>query len=162
MKNNDAVLIGKRLRELRKERNLTQADVQSELDVPGLKKYEIGLHIPTYHVLKELTAFYGVSFDDILAVDEITVSEARSNERAVPLKKQIQTLVEQSKIGKATLYHRGYKYLTCIVAESESIEMVVSLKDGSFSQQRHLEVCSEKEIHEVIAELKLLIKQLDC
>lgn len=61
-------ILAKRLRQLRKERNLRQEDIAIALGLStnGYQRYELGERDPAAPVLKDMADFFGVSADFLL------------------------------------------------------------------------------------------------
>ena len=59
------IIIGRRLKELRKEKKLRQSDVAEHLNVSRqtISKYERGEREPDYYMLIKIADYYGVSID---------------------------------------------------------------------------------------------------
>ena len=60
--------IGAFLKELRKEKDLTQEDLAEKLNVSGrtVSRWETGANMPDISLLVELAEFYGVSIPEII------------------------------------------------------------------------------------------------
>lgn len=69
-----------RLRELRKEKNLTLLKIADELNLPfeTYRSYEIGRRQADYDMLIRLADFFGVSVDYLLGRDEVTLADRLS------------------------------------------------------------------------------------
>lgn len=61
-------ILARRLRQLRKERNLRQEDIAAELGLStnGYQRYELGEREPVASVLKNMADFFNVSADFLL------------------------------------------------------------------------------------------------
>ena len=61
-------LFGDRLKELRKERNLTQEDIASMFDVTknAVYSWEVGKSQPSIEIIKRLAQYFGVTIDYLL------------------------------------------------------------------------------------------------
>ena len=61
-------ILARRLRQLRKERNLRQEDIAAELGLStnGYQRYELGEREPVASVLKNMAVFFNVSADFLL------------------------------------------------------------------------------------------------
>lgn len=159
MKDEDAVLIGKRLRHFRKTRKLTQNDAQTALGISGLKKYESGKHTPSYRILKLLKSFYDVSYDELLLPNSPAMTNGFT-EHDISLDEKINTMYET---GKYSLYHRGNKYCTRIYLEQDYIVIRVSTIDNSFDsikkiKQHKLRALAPAQLKTVIATMKAQVK----
>lgn len=64
--------IGSRLKQLRKQKNLSQTALADQLGVSKsvLSSYETGVHFPPYDVLLRLSRIFGVTTDYLLGVPE--------------------------------------------------------------------------------------------
>ncbi len=62
----------KRLKELRIENNLTQAEVSKRLGLTrnAFSNYESGIRQPSYETLKEICKFFNVSADYLLGLND--------------------------------------------------------------------------------------------
>lgn len=165
MKNRDAELIGQRLRHFRRAINLTQKDVQQELNISGLKTYESGVHIPSYPILKKLVELYHVSFDDILGLDDRAIPTIHLKEKSASLDKQIQIMLKQwRQTGKCSLYHQGYSYISHITTDRpDRLLITVSLLDRQIKRQEIIsrkgyENCTAEQVRVVIIRLKKQIR----
>ena len=70
--------LGEKLQELRKSRGLTQEALAEELHVSrtAISKWESGRGWPSIDSLKELSAFFGVTIDELLSAERlITIAE---------------------------------------------------------------------------------------
>ena len=66
-----------KLRELRKEKNLTIAEIAEKLNLPfeTYRSYEIGRRQADYETLIRIAEFYGVSVDELLGREGFTAKE---------------------------------------------------------------------------------------
>ena len=64
--------MGERLKELRKERNLTQKQVAEVIGITikGYNFYELGLREPPIDTLKKLCLFFNVSSDYLIGLSD--------------------------------------------------------------------------------------------
>jgi transcriptional regulator with XRE-family HTH domain len=79
--------LGDMLRTLREERSLKQCEVANALGVSNkiLSSYERGISQPPIGMLKKICAFYDVSSDKLLGLDDLSPSAAAKSETsAVP------------------------------------------------------------------------------
>ena len=79
---------GEKLQELRKNRNLTQEELAESLFVSrtAISKWESGRGYPSIDSLKEISAFFSVSIDDLLSGEkilDIARQENKANIRSV-------------------------------------------------------------------------------
>lgn len=76
----DTVKIGKFLSELRRERGLTQEQLAERLGTSNrtISRWENGNYMPPVEMLMELSAFYGVSINEILSGKRLNDNEAQS------------------------------------------------------------------------------------
>lgn len=67
------ILLGKRLKELREERNLTQKQVSDALKINSVTylHYEKSQREPPLLLLAEMACFFGVSVDYLLGLSDI-------------------------------------------------------------------------------------------
>ena len=72
----------KRLKELRKEKNILQKDVAKELNIKNTtySNWEVGVSEPDIHSLKKLADFFGVSIDYLVEREEDGVVIVSGNE----------------------------------------------------------------------------------
>lgn len=162
MKDEEAVFIGQRLRHFRKMRKLTQNDVQIAIGISGLKKYEIGLHTPSYRILKLLKTFYGVSYDELLSAD-VNIMQNSIKEYNDPLDIKIQSMLDKNETGIYSLFHRGNKYFTRIHTELNYVVIKVGSIDNKFEKQKEIELnkietLTAEQLKIVISALKTQIK----
>jgi transcriptional regulator with XRE-family HTH domain len=92
-----ARLFGRRLRALREERGLTQADLASRIHatVPQVSRYERGEGLPAAETLVTMTAVLSVDFNTLLAVD--TSLPPPPSIRDLPLLERFQGVEKLSK-----------------------------------------------------------------
>ena len=79
---------GKRLRELRKQKNLTQAQLAAQIGVKNsiISFYEVGDRIPSPEIIIKLASVLHVSSDYLLGIehgDSIDVTGLNENEKNV-------------------------------------------------------------------------------
>lgn len=93
-----ARLFGRRLRTLREERHLTQAELARRIHatVPQVSRYERGEGLPAAETLVSMAAVLSVDFNTLLAVD--TTLPTPPTIRDLPLLERFQ---EIEKLGKA-------------------------------------------------------------
>ena len=67
------LLIGKNIKRIRRERNLTQEEVATHLGISfqSISKWERGDGYPDITMLPVLSNYFGISVDDLLGVSEI-------------------------------------------------------------------------------------------
>ena len=65
----DMVKMGSFLAELRKERNLTQAELGEKLGVTNktISRWETGNYMPSVEILEELSTMYGMTINELLS-----------------------------------------------------------------------------------------------
>ena len=75
---------GRKLRELRETKTLTQKQVADRIGVTAsvVSAYENGIRMPSYSALVKLTTIYGVSSDYLLGISD---SPARDSQHIVSL-----------------------------------------------------------------------------
>ena len=111
----DQQKIGRFLKELRKEKNLTQEQLAEILNVSGrsVSRWETGNNMPDLSVLVELSEFYSVDIKEI--IDGERKSEIMNNEE----KETIEKIVEYAGTEKRQKAGKLNKYfvlgLTCFV-----------------------------------------------
>lgn len=68
----DIAMVGRKIQELRRQSNLSQDELASRLFVTrqALSRWENGISFPTIDTLEKLTAIFGVSFEEILCLEE--------------------------------------------------------------------------------------------
>lgn len=76
----DTIKIGRFLSELRRERELTQEQLAERLGTSNktISRWENGNYMPPVEMLIELSAFYGVSINEILSGKRLDDNEAQS------------------------------------------------------------------------------------
>lgn len=76
----DTVKIGKFLSELRRERELTQEQLGERLGVTNktVSRWENGNYMPPVEMLVEISAFYGVSINEILSGKRLDTEEVET------------------------------------------------------------------------------------
>ena len=77
-----------RLKQLRKAKNLTQAQVAQKIDVTAsmVSSYETDIRLPSYEVLIKIALLFGVTVDYLLCLDDkrfIDISGLSDEEAAV-------------------------------------------------------------------------------
>jgi transcriptional regulator with XRE-family HTH domain len=80
--------LGKRLKELRIQNNMTQQQVADRIWVSKamISSYELATRTPSYEVLIKLSKLFGVSTDYLLGVDrERTINISSLNEKQIKL-----------------------------------------------------------------------------
>ena len=72
------LLIGKNIKRIRRERNLTQEEVATHLGISfqSISKWERGDGYPDITMLPVLSNYFGISVDDLLGVSEIEKNDA--------------------------------------------------------------------------------------
>lgn len=70
------LLIGKIIKQLRQERDLTQEDVATHLGISfqSISKWERGDGYPDITMLPALSNYFGISIDELLGINEIAKS----------------------------------------------------------------------------------------
>ena len=70
----DSEKVGKFIRKLRKENNLTQADLANKYGVTyqAVSKWENGINLPDISLLKEMSKDFNINIEDILEGENIT------------------------------------------------------------------------------------------
>lgn len=73
----DMVKMGSFLAELRKEKNLTQAELGEKLGVTNktISRWETGNYLPSVEMLEELSNMYGLSINELLSGKKLTAEE---------------------------------------------------------------------------------------
>lgn len=90
--------LGKRLKDLRKEKGLTQQQVADRVWVSKavVSSYEIGTRTPSYEVLIKLAKLFGVSTDFLLGVSPKRVINADNlTEKQITLVTQLVKEIER-------------------------------------------------------------------
>ena len=66
------ITLGKRLKELREENNLTQKELAEKLSINAVTylHYEKGQRQPSLELIAEIAVFYGVSVDYLLGIKD--------------------------------------------------------------------------------------------
>lgn len=66
------ILFGDKLKELRKEKNLTQTDIAKMFNVKDatVSAWEVGKSQPSFEIVKELAKYFGVSIDYLLGFNQ--------------------------------------------------------------------------------------------
>lgn len=90
----DQQKIGNFLKELRKEKNLTQEQLAEELNVSGrtVSRWETGINMPDLSILVELAEFYDVD------IREIINGERKNEKMEKDLKETLEQVAEYSDI----------------------------------------------------------------
>ena len=75
------MLVGQRIRKLRKEKNLSQQDLGYELGVTKVSVcgYENGTRTPSLDVLVNISEVLGVSLDYLVGREEVVINEENEN-----------------------------------------------------------------------------------
>lgn len=73
----DMVKMGSFLAELRKERNLTQAELGEKLGVTNktISRWETGNYMPSVEMLEELSTMYGMTINELLSGKKLSTEE---------------------------------------------------------------------------------------
>ena len=73
----DMVKMGSFLAELRKEKNLTQAELGEKLGVTNktISRWETGSYMPPVEMLEELSNMYGMSINELLSGKKLSTEE---------------------------------------------------------------------------------------
>ena len=73
----DMVKMGSFLAELRKERNLTQAELEEKLGVTNktISRWETGNYMPSVEMLEELSTMYGMTINELLSGKKLSTEE---------------------------------------------------------------------------------------
>lgn len=73
----DMVRMGRFLAELRKERNLTQAELGEKLGVTNktISRWETGTYMPPAEMLEELSHMYGMTINELLSGRKLSAEE---------------------------------------------------------------------------------------
>ena len=73
----DMVKMGSFLAELRKERNLTQAEQGEKLGVTNktISRWETGNYMPSVEMLEELSTMYGMTINELLSGKKLSTEE---------------------------------------------------------------------------------------
>ena len=100
------MFVGTRLKELRKEKNLTQKELGSKLNVTKVSVccYEKNVRVPSLETLEDLSDIFGVSSDYFLGRDIPIVMED-SVDYSVKISKEELELLKQFRLHK-DLYYR--------------------------------------------------------
>lgn len=97
--------IGKFIKELRKEKNMTQQDLASKLNVTdrAVGNWENGRRLPDYLILKDLCDTFGITINELLTGEKITKNDylEKAEKNLIRLRSQID---KRKKIVN-TLYH---------------------------------------------------------
>ncbi len=67
-------LIGKRIKELRKSRNMSQEFLAEQLGIEPrqLSKLETGKHYPSFETMSNLLKILGISFEDFINIEHLS------------------------------------------------------------------------------------------
>mgnify|MGYP004678848699 CR=1 FL=1 len=85
-------MISEKLKELRKNQNLTQSDIAKKLGITrsSVNAWELGISIPSTRYIVELSELFGVSADYLLGIPETsTVNVDGLSEKEVGVIKEI-------------------------------------------------------------------------
>ena len=85
--NMDQEKIGKFIKELRKNNNLTQADLALKYGVTyqAVSKWENGKNIPDISIIKQMSKDFNINIDDILDGENKSVSKSKSHKYYIPI-----------------------------------------------------------------------------
>lgn len=109
----DQIKIGEFLRELRREKELTQEQLAEQLNISrrSVSRWETGRNLPDLDILMEMTDYYGVELKEILN------GERRSGKMNKELKETVLQVAEYSNEDKRKLTGRMNKlFITGLVA----------------------------------------------
>ena len=78
----DMVKMGSFLAELRKERNLTQAELGEKLGVTNktISRWETGNYMPSVEMLEELSTMYGMTINELLSGKKLSTEEYKEKQ----------------------------------------------------------------------------------
>ena len=85
--NMDQEKIGKFIKELRKNNNLTQADLALKYGVTyqAVSKWENGKNIPDISIIKQMSKDCNINIDDILEGENKSVIKSKSHKYYIPI-----------------------------------------------------------------------------
>lgn len=97
----DMVKTGEFLRELRKEKGLTQEQLGERLHVTGktVSRWETGTYMPPVQMMLAMSGLYGVSINEILSGQRLTAEEQspKAEENLTALMKENQLFEQQER-----------------------------------------------------------------
>lgn len=89
MKNMDQIKIGKFIAELRKQQNITQADLAEKLNISNraVSKWETGKSLPDPGIMQELCSYLKINVNELLTGERISAQEynAKAEENLIAL-----------------------------------------------------------------------------
>ena len=148
----DTKIIGEFLKELRKEKGLTQEQLAEILLVSGrtVSRWETGTNMPDLSVLIQMAEFYGVEIKEIL--DGERKSEIMDKE----IKETISKDAEYNKLDKKKLQKPGNIPIVNTKTVHISIPLFIGIAILGFAVLRILAYCNSdrKEKNEIIRESK--------
>jgi len=91
--------LGKRLKRLRKERDLSQDELGDLLKINGrqLSRYENDKAVPTGRIIQKYADFFGVATEELLKIDEELPEERIQDRDLLRLVSQMEKLNEDEK-----------------------------------------------------------------
>ena len=104
----DTVKIGKKIAELRKQKNLTQSELADAMEVSfqAVSNWERGNSMPDISKLADLTAILGTSVDELLGKKNSVVEKLAGNEEINPETVDCAELTEAAEIAKPSMVEK--------------------------------------------------------
>mgnify|MGYP002515514655 CR=1 FL=1 len=101
----DTVRIGKKIAELRKQKNLTQSELADAMEVSyqAVSNWERGNSMPDISKLADLTEILGTSVDELLGKKNSVVERLAGNEKIDPAEVDRAELTEAAEIAKPSV-----------------------------------------------------------
>ena len=100
-------ILGNRIRDLRREKNMTQMDLGKQVNVTKVSIccYEKGTRLPSLEILEDLAEVFNVSVDYLLGRDGFAISDNKSNYSIKMANEEISFIKEIRK------YHKVYELI---------------------------------------------------
>ena len=141
--------IGKLIKKISKNNNLTQADFAKEMGVTyqAVSKWENGKNIPDIAILKEISNLFNVDIDEIISGEKTTKKEKKNNKLIYILISIILILV----IITSILYFKrnkddiDIKEITTTCEKFNVVGSLVHSNNKSYIRISNIEYCDEED-----------------
>lgn len=134
--------IGKRIKELRNRRDITQEKLANYLNIScqAVSKWENGTAYPDITLLPPIANFFGVSTDELLGISQnLSNIELKQAETEYKLNQKDGKIEENIKLAREIVekYPRNYNWIlnlaTALVSFDGSIEQIKTSKDNNYA-----------------------------
>ena len=165
-----------KVRQLRLEHDMSQEDLADVLGVTrqSISKYENGTAEPSYNKLAVLVAYFGVSYDDLLAADSIAIKEEKTKpEEIAVIKTSSKKVIVEPTIEVVSLLdaEEESRFVAFEVAEKpayfelehkpNAVLQGVPAKTGGLFKPRNVDLAWYKETEDAYKEKEAATKALE-